>query len=338
MSTQSILSLKPLGFPWETQDPFLFSVHHLDFYPKGNPDFSPAASLEGRSIGQDFQGKDGWSMYHGSTVPGFPAHPHRGFETITVVLSGMVDHADSTGAAGRFGNGDVQWMTAGKGVQHSEMFPLLNQEGENPLELFQIWINLPKKSKMVEPHFKMLWGDQIPVVHSKDAKGLNTEVIVVAGEVAGERAPAPPPDSWAAALENDVAVLRIKMDAGASWTLPAATAGVNRTLYFFRGKDTTVAGLELDAFRAIELKPDDEILIENGSEEGHFLVLQGKPIAEPVAQYGPFVMNTEAEIREAYADFRRTEFGGWPWGGYDPVHKDATGRFAKHGDGRVETR
>ena len=117
-----------LGFPWQTQDPFLFCVHHEDFYPKGDVNLAPAVSLSGRNIGNDFQIKDGFRMYHGRTVPGFPAHPHRGFETITVVRKGLVDHADSAGGAGRYGNGDVQWMTAGKGLQHSEMFPLINQD------------------------------------------------------------------------------------------------------------------------------------------------------------------------------------------------------------------
>ncbi|MEK7692326.1 MAG: pirin family protein, partial [Bdellovibrionota bacterium] len=134
-------------------DPFLFCAYHRDLYPKGNQEFGPAESLVGRNLGEDFTLKNGYRMYHGEVIPGFPVHPHRGFETVTVVRQGLIDHADSMGAAGRYGDGDVQWMTAGRGVQHSEMFPLLDQTKGNPLELFQVWLNLPSKSKMGAPHF-----------------------------------------------------------------------------------------------------------------------------------------------------------------------------------------
>ena len=175
----SVINIKPLGFPWETQDPFLFCAFHKDDYPKGNGKLGPISSLEGRNLGSDFAGKDGFSMYHGQEVPGFPGHPHRGFETITIAEKGLVDHSDSLGAAGRFGDGDVQWMTAGKGVQHSEMFPLLKEDEANPLVLFQIWLNLPKKNKMVDPHFAMLWKESIPVYTHEDENGNKTTVDVI---------------------------------------------------------------------------------------------------------------------------------------------------------------
>ena len=145
MGNKSIIRIRDLGFQWKTNNPFLFCVHHKDAYPRGNGEMGPDASLAGRRIGNDFTVKDGWRMYHGRLIPGFPQHPHRGFETITIVLEGLVDHADSLGAAGRYGHGDIQWMTAGAGIQHCEMFPLVNQDRDNPLELFQIWLNLPKK-------------------------------------------------------------------------------------------------------------------------------------------------------------------------------------------------
>ena len=138
----AILEIASLSFPWQTHDPFLFCVHHLDIYPPGNRDFGPATSLAGRDIGQDFTIKDGWRMYHGQRVPGFPAHPHRGFETVTIARQGYIDHSDSMGAAGRFGNGYVQWMTAGKGVQHCEMFPLIHTDKSNPTVLRELFNNL----------------------------------------------------------------------------------------------------------------------------------------------------------------------------------------------------
>ncbi len=230
-----ILAVRPLGFPWETDDPFLFCVHHDDGYPRGNGKMGPAASLAGRDIGQDFSRKDGWSMYHGDAVPGFPAHPHRGFETVTIVRRGLIDHSDSLGATARFGGGDVQWVTAGRGIVHSEMFPLLNVDHANPLELFQVWLNLPARSKMAEPHFTMLWREQIPRRVLRDAAGRSTEVTIVAGRFGDAVALPPPPDSWAAQAEADVAIWLLRMEAGASLALPAAAGtGTRRTLYFFR--------------------------------------------------------------------------------------------------------
>ena len=180
MADDVILQTVPLGAPpWPTIDPFLFCVHHVDAYPSGNLHLGPDAPLGGRTIGQDFANVDGWNMYHGSVVPGFPSHPHRGFETITYVRRGLVDHSDSLGAAARYGRGDVQWMTAGKGIQHAEMFPLLDQDGDNPMELFQIWLNLPAEDKMVEPSYKMLWDGEIPRV-PVDGEGEITVIAVAA--------------------------------------------------------------------------------------------------------------------------------------------------------------
>src|SRR5439155_25500450 len=155
--SDSILQTVPLGNPpWPTVDPFLFCVHHQDAYPAGNDQLGPAASLAGRNLGADFGSKDGWNMYHGTVVPGFPPHPHRGFETVTVMRQGFIDHSDSLGATARFGPGDVQWLTAGRGVVHSEMFPLLRPYKPNPLELFHVRLNLPSADKPVTPDFSLL--------------------------------------------------------------------------------------------------------------------------------------------------------------------------------------
>jgi redox-sensitive bicupin YhaK (pirin superfamily) len=338
MYNKIISSIKPLGFTWETNDPFLICVHHADAYPKGNDQLGPAESLAGRDIGQDFSQKNGWSMYHGSVVPGFPMHPHRGFETITVVLEGFVDHSDSHGASGRYGQGDVQWMTAGAGLQHAEMFPLLNKDKKNPLHLFQIWLNLPKAKKFAEPHYKMLWAEDIPTISFDGHQGKSTQVIVVAGTLNGISAPAPAPDSWAADSDNEAAIWIIKMTAGTRWTLPAASQPLNRALYFYQGTSLRAAGTEIPVNRTVNLLADQDLIIENGEKEAHLLLLQGRPIAEPVMQYGPFVMNTQAEIQKAFADYRNTQFGGWPWDRTDPVHSQKKARFARYANGKEEAR
>ena len=336
MYNRAVNNIRPLGFVWETRDPFLFCVHHDDAYPAGNEQLGPAASLAGRSLGQDFTPRDGWRMYHGDVVPGFPAHPHRGFETVTVVTKGFVDHADSHGAAGRYGGGDVQWMTAGSGLQHAEMFPLINRTEPNPVELFQIWLNLPRSNKFVVPHYKMLWAEAIPQVKIEDDQGCSTSITLIAGQLGETRAPAPAPDSWAADPANELAIWLIDMEPGAGWTLPAANQPLNRTLYFYEGGSLTIAGAELSANHAAELLAGADVIVKNGSAPARLVLLQSRPIVEPVVQYGPFVMNTEAEIRQAYADFRRTGFGGWPWDRSDPVH-GLRGRFARYSDGREET-
>jgi redox-sensitive bicupin YhaK (pirin superfamily) len=332
--SSAIRSVVELGFQWQGLDPFIFTMHHLDEYPEGNDVQGPVGSLEGRRIGSDFSGTDGWSMYHGATVPGFPQHPHRGFETVTVVRTGYVDHSDSLGATARYGGGDVQWLTTGAGIQHSEMFPLIRPDGENPLELFQIWLNLPPESKMVPAYFRMLWSEEIPTVFP--AQGVAVDVI--AGALDGHVAPAAPPDSWASSELGDMAIWLVRMEAGAHWTLPAATDGLNRMLHFFDGSTVEIDGVEVTSGHGIELSSDVAAPIVNTGAPAEFLLLQGRPIGAPVFQLGPFVMNTPEELQQAFDDYRRTGFGGWPWASPDPVHARTEGRFALHADGTVEHR
>lgn len=329
-----VLQSQPLGPLWPTLDPFLFCAHHDDAYPAGNGAMGvQAVALEGRQMGSDFSRKDGFSMYHGEHVPGFPGHPHRGFETVTLVRKGLIDHADSLGAAARFGGGDVQWVTAGAGIMHSEMFPLLNTDAPNLLELFQIWLNLPARHKMVQPHFTMLWNERIPRLEHADAAGLRTTVTAVAGALDGAGAPLPPPPvSWAAQVDADVAIWTLRMEPGAHWTLPAARGqGTRRMLYWFVGEGLSIAGEPQGGHAALEVVADRALeLVNTGGDTVECLLLQGRPIGEPVVQYGPFVMNTQQEIMQAMQDFRRTQFGGWPWDASDPVHGSAPRRFARH--------
>lgn len=336
MSQSPIIAISPLGFPWKTQDPFLFCVYHADDYPAGNDELGPAASLAGRNLGQDFTIKDGWRMYHGQKVPGFPAHPHRGFETVTIVKKGIVDHSDSLGAMARFGNGDVQWLTSGKGLQHAEMFPLLDKERGNPLVLFQLWLNLPKVSKFVEPHFKMLWGEDAPTLDIYDENDHLSQVDLTAGSLNGTSALSPTPDSWAADPANEVAIFTIKMEAHAQFKLPVASAKANRTLYYYEGSQLEIGEESILPMHAIDLQADQETILHNGHQDSYLLLLQGRPINEPVVQHGPFVMNSQQEIMEAMQDYQRTQFGGWPYDSHAPTHSREQGRFAKHIDGTME--
>jgi len=338
MSNSPILQVSPLAFPWQCKDPFLFTVHHKDAYPAGNEHLGPHASLAGRPIGQDFDPNEDWRMYHGRLVPGFPAHPHRGFETVTVVRKGVVDHSDSLGATGRYGDGDTQWLTAGVGVQHCEMFPLVNTDRGNPLELFQIWLNLPAQSKGVPPNYTMLWAEEVPKVAHVDTSGKRTDIEVIAGQLEGATPLPPPPDSWAADPNHGLAIWVIRMDAGATWNLPGSVAGLNMTLFFYQGESIEIVGMMVAVNNSISLASDQAVVLKNGGVESHLLLLQGRPIGEPVVSYGPFVMNTQEEIQQAYADFRRTQFGGWPWRTSDPVHPRLQGRFARYPDGRTEGR
>ena len=322
------------GGPFPTPDPFLFCVYHVDDYPA---DASGKMEAPFAGNGADFNALAPYRMYHGDKIPGFPAHPHRGS------VSGVIDHADSVGNAGRYGDGDVQWMTAGEGVVHGEMFPLVHADRPNMLKLFQIWLNLPSRQKMCSPSFAMFWNENIHTWKSDDG---NVSVTTWIGDNYFSRTNndttrmnSPPPNSWAADPENDVDIFHLALHAGGKLILPKAKmGGVNRSLYLIEGHNLGVkvdgkvlsdkVCLDMDATLdvAIELPPTTS----NASDEQktEFLLLQGRPIREPVAQHGPFVMNTQSEIKQAFEDYQRTRFGGWPWPRDDMVFPKEKGRFA----------
>lgn len=333
---KTILNIQRLGSQWRTQDPFLFCAYHHDIFPEGNGNLAPKASLEGRSLGSDFQGKDGWNMYHGTKIPGFPSHPHKGFETVTIVEKGLVDHSDSLGSAGRFGDGDVQWMTAGKGVMHSEMFPMLQEDQKNELLLFQIWLNLPRKSKHVPAHFKMMWHEDIPVEQHSDSSGKLSRIKIISGNYGNRPALSPAPDSWASDPANDVQIWLIQLEPGAELTLPKSSSGINRTLFFYSGESMEIQGTRVPVSHGVDLAPETDISISNGKMAAACLFLQGKPLNENVVQHGPFVMNSNEEIQAAIGEFQRTQFGGWPWPTYEHTHPKERDRFAIHADGKEE--
>ena len=334
MSQSPILSTASLSTPWRGADPFLFMAHHLDLYPQGDGRLAPKASLAGRQMGSDFANKDGWNMYHGERVPGFPAHPHRGFETITIVTQGYVDHADSLGGKARYGMGDVQWLTAGSGIMHSEMFPLLHADGDNTLNLAQVWLNLPAANKMAPAHFSMFWNEDIPEVDEPEG----VSVRVIAGGYGDARSLSPPPDSWASRAEAQIAIWLVRVPAGASWNVPAASAGLSRSLHLLVGDGLDINGVALPKRHLAEVRSEAALTIRNtGATEAQVLLLQARPIREPVASYGPFVMNTPEQIQQTFVDFQRTRFGGWPYPDGAPTHGEEARRFAVYPGGQEST-
>jgi redox-sensitive bicupin YhaK (pirin superfamily) len=188
----------------------------------------------------------------------------------------------------------------------------------------------------VEPYFQMLWAPDVPRPVERDAEGRATELAIVAGSFGSIAPPPPPPNSWAASADSDLAIWTLRMEPDAEWTLPAAGPAAARTLYYFRGSGLRIGERSLPASSAASLVPGRALALRNGPEPAELLLLQGRPIGEPVVQYGPFVMNSAEEIEETFEDFRRTGFGGWPWPSDDPVHSRDTGRFAKRPDGEVE--
>lgn len=342
-----IVRNEPLGVPWAGTDPFLLCGHHQDLFPAASSGQGVAAeALSDRPIGNDFTGKGGFNMYYGTSVPGFPAHPHRGFETVTVALEGVIDHTDSMGAAARYGDGDVQWLTAGSGILHCEMFPLRRAEAPNPLDFYQIWLNLPASRKMTAPAFKILWGSSIPVYRSENDEGALAEVRIIAGVYAPQELaqaalvpPEPTPDSWAADPANDVAIWEIRLEQGATLTLPPASGpDTRRTLYFHQGETIELDKTKIGPGRMIEVIADHLLALRNiGGAMARIMLLQGVPIDEPVVAHGPFVMNSHQEIVQAKRDFTRTRFGGWPWPTSDPVHSVGEDRFARyHGHSEID--
>ncbi|WP_104490032.1 pirin family protein [Acinetobacter indicus] len=315
-----IYSVVPVTFRLDLKDPFIFCAHHLDHFPAGNAQLGPQTPPQNKE----------YNMYYGNVVPGFPEHPHTGFETITLVEQGVVDHFDSLGNAGRYADGDVQWLTTGNGVEHCEMFPLIEQEKENPLELFQIWFNSSPEQKKQAADYKMLWREQIPHVTSDNGQ---VDLRVISGSYKSSVALDRPPHSWAAPAENRVNIYLITLAAGAEVTIPATTATSTRFCYFYQGSQLTVSRETIAMKHLVELQPDVEIQLQAGDQEARILWLEGEPIGAPVAMRGPFVLNSDEELNAAFRRYRETQFGGWPWPSPAPVFEREQVRFATYNGG-----
>ena len=195
----------------------------------------------------------------------------------------------------------------------------------NTLELFQIWLNLPKKIKLVPPHFTMFWSEKIPKLNLQNGA---VQISVIAGELNGQKSLAPPPDSWASQHESEIGIYLVKMRAGTEWGLPANKNPASRMLYFFNGKTLSIDSETISKSTGVHLNNQIESSLRSDDTEVEFLILQARAIGEPVVQHGPFVMNTKEEIVQTFADYQKTQFGGWPWGAprYD------SRRFRKRSD------
>ena len=244
---------------------------------------------------------------------GFPWHPHRGIETITYVLAGTVDHGDSLGNRGKLGAGDVQWMTAGSGILHQEM-PQGDPQGR--MHGFQLWANLPAARKMTAPRYQDIAAADVPKVVDDDG----TQVRVICGDFWGKRGPVD-------GVSADPRYLDVSIPAGRRKTLPVET-NRHAFAYVFEGTGTFSAASqpfgvltekEFDE-REIRIRErtgnrslvlfdsGDEVTVQAGDEGIRFLLVSGKPIEEPVAWYGPIVMNTQAELQQAVAELRDGTF------------------------------
>jgi redox-sensitive bicupin YhaK (pirin superfamily) len=186
---------------------------------------------------------------------------------------------------------------------------------------------------MVAPHFKMLWSEQIPKISLPRGAG---EVTLIAGEFLNTRPPSPPPDSWAVQPESETLILLIRLNKNGKITLPTSKDFLSRNLYFFSGQGLKINGQTVDAKQGFSLDSTTVTSLEAADGPLEVLLLQSKPIGEPVVQYGPFVMNSKEEISQTIQDYQQSQFGGWPWDREDMVHGPKIERFAKLPNGTIE--
>jgi redox-sensitive bicupin YhaK (pirin superfamily) len=222
---------------------------------------------------------------------GFPMHPHRGIETVTYMLSGEVRHTDSMGNTGVIGAGDIQWMTAGGGIMHEEMPQVVAEH----LNGFQLWVNLPAKLKMTKPRYQDVKFSNIPTLNPKDGVSIR----VIAGEVAGVH-------GAVTEIAADPSYFDVRMEANASYEFTVVS---DHTAFAYLYLGEVSFGLNLiPATKLVVFGEGDVIRVEAGEKVARFLLISGKPLGEPIARYGPFVMNTEAEINQALKDLRNGTF------------------------------
>ena len=303
--TDAVVAVTPLGFPWQTSDRSSSASTTTTPTPPATSAWARRRRSPGRDLGQDFEGKDGWRMYHGEIVPGFPQHPHRGFETVTIVRRGLIDHSDSLGATARFGGGDVQWLTAGKRHRALRDVPAARPRAAQPARAVPDLAEPAARRQDGRRRTSRCCGTTTSRARRRaTSAGRATEVTRGRRRARrraarrrrrrtrGPRAPT-----------ADVAIWTIKLAPGARWTLPAGGARHATA----RSTSSAATALRVGG-RAIPRAPRRRAARRRRRSRSRtaptrreLLLLQGRPIGEPVVQYGPFVMNTRAEIQQAFA-------------------------------------
>jgi quercetin 2,3-dioxygenase len=228
----------------------------------------------------------------GDYIAGFPDHPHRGFETVTYMLDGRMRHGDNQGNSGLLQSGSVQWMTAGRGIVHSEM----PEQEEGLMRGFQLWVNLPAKDKMTAPRYQDIAPERIPEVAPADG----VTVRVVAGRLGDTEGPV-------SGIATQPLYLDIALQPGARLEVPVPQ-GHNAFAYVFEGEDVGLGDERLSRSELAVLSDGDTVSLAAGGSAARVLLVAGKPLREPVARYGPFVMNTRQEIIQAVEDFNAGRF------------------------------
>lgn len=228
---------------------------------------------------------------------GVGPHPHRGFEPITFLYSGGIRHKDSRGNEGILSGGDVQWMTAGMGIIHSEMASREFLERGGVMEGIQLWVNLPKKYKMVQPRYQDIKAATIPIIEDKNGK---VKIGVVAGKFRDQLGPAQ--------TYSPILALKVDVKSGGEATIEVPE-NFNALAYILRGKVQSTSGFDYTVETLLHFKNDGDSLMLKASEDAQVLVLAGEPINEPVAQWGPYVMNTQTEIMQAMRDYQMGKMG-----------------------------
>lgn len=322
-----VIKEQAAGLHWDVDDPFLFASYHYDLYPKGNEQQAPPyEQVKRKDLGQDYYKIFGYRMYTGKVTPGFQLHAHWGYETITLASEGYVDHFDSLGNQGRYGNGDMQWVTAGGRYHHCEMYPLVHQDRENPQRITQIMLDLPLSQKNTPPEVHTVWKEDIPTI-----EGDGWHAVLLTGRLGGKEAKAPSDRSWAADPSHHVLILRIKMDAGSSITLPP-TEAETRNLYLTEGK-ASVGGKEYIPETRLKLRTNVQAEIKMGETASEVWLLEGDPIGEKHASWGPVVLGTAKEVREANNEVRAKELEDWKWQYVNQKQPLGTERFFRSEDG-----